>query len=93
VIHVLAYDLKSPNDTAEDYERVIGAIKSEFDSWCHIEQSVWLIDTSMDAGEVRDHMKQFLSPKDVLFVARLQGNWASWNFGEKRNKWLKERTF
>ena len=29
VIHVLAYDLKEPNDTANDYARVISAIKSE----------------------------------------------------------------
>jgi hypothetical protein len=93
MIHILAYDLKEPNDKPADYERVIGAIKADFDSWCHIEQSVWLIDTSMDAGEVRGHMKSVLSEKDVLFVGRLQGNWASWNFGEKRNDWLKNRTF
>lgn len=93
MIHVLAYDLKQPHDTAEDYERVIGTIKSDFQSWCHIEQSVWLIDTDMDAGQVRDHMKPVLHEEDVLFVARLQGNWASWNFGEKRNEWLKNRTF
>ncbi len=93
MIHVLAYDLKEPNDTAEDYERVIGAIKSEFSSWCHIEQSVWLIDATMDAAEVREHFKQFLNSKDVLFVGRLQGNWASLNFGDERNKWLKSRAF
>lgn len=93
MIHVLAYDLKTPNDTSEDYERVIGAIKSEFSSWAHIEQSVWLIDTTMDAAEAREHMKRFLKAKDVLFVARLNGNWSSWNFGELRNKWLSGRTF
>jgi hypothetical protein len=93
MIHVLAYDLKEPNDKPADYERVIAAIKANFGSWCHIEQSVWLIDTTMDAGEVRDHMKTVLNSKDVLFVARLQGNWASVNFGDNRNKWLKERTF
>ena len=93
MIHVLAYDLKEPNDKPADYERVIAAIKADFTSWCHIEQSVWLIDTTMNAGEVRDHMKNVLNTKDVLFVARLEGNWASVNFGDKRNQWLKERNF
>jgi hypothetical protein len=93
MIHVVAYDLKEPNDTAEDYKRIIGAIKSEFSAWCHIEKSVWLIDTDMDAQQTRDHLKGFLDDKDVLFVARLSGSWWSWNFGKERNDWLKARSF
>ena len=93
MIPVVAYDLKAPNDQPDDYKRVIAAIKADFGSWCHIEQSVWLIDTTMDAGEARDHIKTVLNSKDVLFVARLQGNWGSLNFGDNRNNWLKERTF
>jgi len=93
LIHVLAYDLREPNDTSEDYQRVIDAIKSQFSGWCHIEQSVWVIDTWMDAAQVREHMKQFLKNRDVCFVGRLQGNWASWNFGDERNGWLKTKTF
>jgi hypothetical protein len=85
--------LKTPNDQSEDYERVIATIKADFDSWCHIEKSVWLIDTTMDAGAVRDHLKPVLNSKDVLIVARLQGNWATVNCGDKRNEWLKNRTF
>ena len=93
MIPVVAYDLKAPNDQPDDYKRVIAAIKADFGSWCHIEQSVWLIDTTMDAGEARDHIKTVLNSEDVLFVARLQGNWGSLNFGDNRNNWLKERTF
>lgn len=47
MIHLLTYDLKQPNDTSEDYERVIAGIKADFSSWCHIELSVWLISTMM----------------------------------------------
>jgi hypothetical protein len=93
VIHVLAYDLKEPNDTSDDYARVISAIKSEFSSWCHIEKSVWVVDTAMDAQQARDHLKQFLNDKDVLFVARLSGNWGSLYFGKERNDWLQKRAF
>lgn len=93
MIHVVAYDLKEPNDTSEDYQRVISAIKTKFSSWCHIEKSVWLIDTPDGAGAVRDTLKTYMHDKDVLFVGRLSGNWASWNFGDERNEWLKARKF
>jgi hypothetical protein len=93
MIHIVTYDLKSPNDTSEDYKRVIATIKAAFSSWCHIEQSVWLVETTMTAGDARDYIKTVLSSADILFVARLNGNWGSSNFGDQRNTWLKGRTF
>lgn len=93
MVHLVAYDLKAPNDTAENYESIITAIKSEFRAWCHIEQSVWLIDSPTDAVVVRDLLKGYLHHADVLFVAPLQRGWASWNFGATRNDWLKNRDF
>jgi len=91
MIHVVGYDLVAPNNSSEDYERVINAIKANFNSWCHIEQSVWIVDTPSDAAAVRDLLKQYLYAGDRLLVARLQGNWASWNCGDNRNNWLKSR--
>jgi hypothetical protein len=52
MIHLLAYDLTTPNNRPEDYDRVLSTIKADFDSWCHIEQSVWLVDMSMGAGVI-----------------------------------------
>ena len=37
VVYVVAYDLKSPHDTGDDYDRVIGAVKAEGTTWCHLE--------------------------------------------------------
>jgi hypothetical protein len=93
MVHIVAYDLQTPNDTSENYEIIINAIKGLFASWCHIEQSVWLIDASSGAASVRDTLKDYLHSGDRLFVAPLQGSWASWNFGDERNDWLKNRTF
>ena len=93
MVHILAYDLKAPNDTPDDCERVISAIKSDFGSWCHIEKSVWLVETDVDAGQVRDYLRTVVHANDVIFAARLQGNWASYNFGDERNVWLKNRDF
>jgi hypothetical protein len=92
MIFVIAYDLRSPNDTPQDYERVIAQIKYDF-SWCHLEKSVWLVESALDAAEIREKIRTALFPDDVLFVARLQGNWASWALGQGRNNWLRERSF
>jgi hypothetical protein len=91
MIHVVGYDLIAPNNRPEDYSRVIAAIKAAFNSWCHIEESVWIVDAPLDAASVRDHLKPYLHQGDRLFVARLQGNWATLNCGDMRNNWLKSR--
>jgi len=93
VVYLVTYDLKSPYDTAEDYQRVIDALKSAYPSWCHLEKSVWIIVTPESATDVRDNLKAFLNSTDILFVGRLQGNWGSYNLGSKRNDWIKNCVF
>jgi hypothetical protein len=93
MVHVVAYDLKTPNDTSEDYARVISAIKSLYPTWAHLEQSVWLVETTEASETVRDSLKPYLNANDVLFVAQLSGNWATRNAGDDRNTWLHARTF
>jgi hypothetical protein len=93
VVFVVAYDLVEPNDTAENYDKIISAIKSLYPSWCHVEQSVWLVSSPLSAADIRESLKPHVHKGDVLFVARLEGNWASWNFGERRNNWVHGKTF
>jgi 23S rRNA A2030 N6-methylase RlmJ len=93
VVHIVTYDLESPHDTAEDYTRVIDGLKSTYTTWCHLEKSVWLVVTDQAASEVRDSLKRFLHNTDILFVARLSGNWGSFNLSSDRAEWLKGRTF
>ncbi len=92
MVFVIAYDLRSPNDTAEDYERLIANIKANF-TWCHLQKSVWLVESALSASEIRESIKPTLFNGDELFVARLQGNWASWTLGDRRNNWLRQRSF
>lgn len=93
VVYVVAYDLKSPHDTGDDYDRVIDAVKAAGTTWCHLEKSVWLIASDETASDIRDALKRYLNEEDLLFVARLFGNWASFNMGSRRTDWLKHRTF
>jgi hypothetical protein len=93
MVFIIAYDLLTPNDTPADYERVIGAIKNSFGTWCHLQKSVWMVESALTAAEIRDTLRGSLYGKDVLFVARLHGNWASWALGEERNRWLKSQPF
>jgi hypothetical protein len=92
MIFLVAYDLRTPNDTPQDYERVITDIKAKF-NWCHLQKSVWLVESALNAAEIRDSIRTALYPNDSLFVARLQGNWASWTLGDARNNWLRQRSF
>ncbi len=93
MIHVIAYDLHEPNDTAQDYERVIIAVKNKFPTWCHLEKSVWLVSSSLSAREVRDFMKTCINNADTVFVGRLSGNWGSWGLSQTQTDWLKAQTF
>ncbi len=92
MVFLIAYDLRSPNDTPEDYERVIGRIKTKF-NWCHLEKSVWLVESALNATEIRELIQPFVHSMDALFVARLQGNWSSWSLGNERNTWLRNCAF
>lgn len=92
MVFVITYDLKAPNDSESNYQRVFEAIKS-YGYWCHIQKSVWLIQTEDSASEIRDFLKSSLHSTDILFVGRLSGNWASFNLGTKRSDWLKQKTF
>lgn len=93
MVFLVTYDLKAPNDTPENYELIIGAIKSQFPNWCHIEKSVWLVESIESAATIRSSLKAYLHPGDLMFVAPLMRGWASWNFGAERNDWLKGRSF
>jgi hypothetical protein len=92
MVFLIAYDLHSPSDTPQDYERVIGHIKAKF-NWCHLEKSVWLVESALNATEIREQVKPFINPTDALFVGRLQGNWSSWSLGSERNAWLSNCAF
>jgi hypothetical protein len=93
MVYLITYDLKSPNDTSVDYSRVINGIKENFGTWCHLEKSVWLVQSAQDAAAIRDLLIPYILFGDALFVARLSGNWASRSLTSTQNKWIHDRPF
>lgn len=91
MVLLVTYDLIQGNDKPENYSRLIDGIKGLFPVWCHIEKSVWVIETHQAPGDVREALKPYINTGDRLFVAALNGRWSSWNLGDNRNKWLHNR--
>lgn len=86
-IKFVSYDLKKPG---QDYESLIDAIKA-YSSYCKINKSDWLINTSDSCKTIRDYLKKFIDTNDILFVAELSeksGWWASYNLRDGAVKWL-----
>ena len=93
MVFMIAYDLKTPNDTSQDYERVIGGIKALYGTWCHLEKSVFLVETFSTSKAIRDALNIYVYSEDAVFVAQIDGAWASHSLGSEKNNWLKGRTF
>jgi hypothetical protein len=88
MIYLIAYDLHNPG---RDYDDVIATIKSAT-SWAHIEESVWLVDTTETTAAWRDKLLAAGDKNDTHFVARLQ-NAASWvGLSDQLSNWIKSST-
>jgi len=92
MVYVVAYDLVEPHDTSESYAAVIDTLRG-FGTWAQIEQSVWLIDSSLSASDLRDKVFESMHKGDRLLVARLGGSWATQSIETDVTDWLKARTF
>lgn len=90
-VRIVTYDLKVKN---QDNTELREAIEEGYESF-HLQESVWLIDTSKSSISVRDDLKRHLRQGDKLFVARIGKSWASYNAGKEAADWLEsdERTW
>jgi len=84
MILLITYDLHKPD---RDYADVTATIK-EAGTYLHLEESVWLVETSDDPAVWRDRLKNTAS-EATYFVVRLRQNWAGWQLGKGVAGWLK----
>jgi hypothetical protein len=87
-VTLVTYDLKKPG---RNYQPVHDYLKKY--TYCKGLESVWLLDTTATTAKIRDDLKALVDANDIVFVARLTGSWASFNYG--CGDWLNkpERSF
>lgn len=87
MIQLITYDLHEPE---RDYKDVIAKIKS-FGSCAHVEESVWLVDTTRDCSDNRDDLAG-VSEEATYFVIQLKKHWAARGLPKDVVTWLKDPT-
>ena len=85
--YVVTYDL---HQVGQNYDCLHKKLKAYPKHW-HAQQSVWIIETSQSAVQVRDHLSTCLDANDKLIVAKLSGEAAWSGYSANVTKWLKAR--
>ena len=83
--YIISYDLCKPG---RNYDALYTAIKA-YGTWAHINESLWAIETSQTAVQIRDNLKKNIDSNDRLFVIK-SGVEAAWYLAICNNDWLKE---
>ena len=85
MILLVTYDLHKPD---RDYANVERLLKSAAGGWCHLEESVWVIDTNSSPQEWTKRL-QAISTEATYFTVQLQKNWWSAGLSSDKLRWLK----
>jgi hypothetical protein len=86
--YLIGYDLNRPRG-ADDYPKLMDAIKVLANGYWHNLDSTWIIKSNSTAEAVRDALKVHTDGGDELLVVRLNGEGA-WNgFPTSGSEWLK----
>ncbi len=94
MVHIVAYDLRTPDDTSLNYEKVAVAIKGQgVSKW--VQDSVWLVESAKASTDLRDDIQRTaeMDARDRIFVARLDGMWGVQNLSPDAIVWLLDDPF
>lgn len=80
--YIISYDVRN------QHQELYYAIKG-YESWAHINESVWAVVTTKSAKDVRDHLKSKIGDGDSIFVVK-SGLEAAWSNVLCRDQWLKD---
>ncbi|OAK66064.1 hypothetical protein A3K87_09875 [Variovorax paradoxus] len=83
---LVTYDLKQPG---RNYDAVHAYLRTF--TYCKGLESVWLLDTAVDAVTIRDHLLTLIDINDIVFVTPLAHGWASCAY--PCADWLNQRTW
>jgi hypothetical protein len=87
-VFLVSYDLRQPG---RSYAALHQAIKA-LGSWAHPLESVWTVQSSLSAVQIRDSLVRHIDRNDGLLVTRLAGEaaWHGINHQEVEN-WLRTK--
>ena len=88
MIYAINYDLKKPG---QNYEALYQAIKGCGDWWHHL-GSTWLVDTSLDANGIYNHLAPHVDKNDFILVIGVTRNYQGW-LPEQAWEWINSRVY
>ncbi len=86
----ITYDLHRPH---QQYAELIKAIEETFPTHWHFQLSSWIISSTWNAAQIRDWLGKHIDSDDLLFVARLSGDWAALGMSDKGGAWINNLSF
>ena len=87
-IYLVSYDLRAPG---RNYQNLHNYLDS-FPSWAKPLESVWLIETSLTAVQLRDGVFQHVDANDQVFVVDVTKQPTAWrNLGAKVVEWINSK--
>jgi hypothetical protein len=84
---IVTYDL---HKQGQNYTCITKKLESYPTHW-HMQGSVWIIEASQTAVQIRDGLLSCLDQNDKLMVAHLSGEAAWHGYSDKIGQWLKGR--
>lgn len=86
-VYVVAYDLDQPG---QNYPALVNALEKV--GAVRVQLSLWLLQDSGAATEVRDWVRNHTDANDRVFVAEISvSRWAGWKMMTGAAEWLKAR--
>lgn len=83
---LIHYELHGTN---RDYDALYQQIRS-CGAWCHVHESLWLVNTTRTASEIRDHVGMVLKQRDQILTIDVSGRpWAT-NYRNEQTSWMRQ---
>ena len=86
--YLISYDLRIP-ETSQDYKKLIDFIKT-YQGYAKPLKSLWLINTSNSASQVRDDLNNQVDSNDgILVIDVTDADWATTGIHKNTTEWMK----
>lgn len=86
-VYIITYDLHKPT---QDYKSLHDEIKA-LGIWAKPMESFWILDTKLEAKDIRDKIKEVIDSNDKLLVMEVKKHWASSAISKGVTDWLKHK--